>query len=127
LYTAAGVPADKLVLGVPFYGRSWIMKSLDNLGINRQVDSVVRAGGYTFIRDTLAHQPGFVRHWDDKAKAPYLWNAGKRQLVSYDDEQSIQEKCTFVNAHHMAGIMFWQFASDPRGYLLDAVNTHLYH
>ena len=127
LYTAAGVSPDKLVLGVPFYGRSWIMKSDDNRGINRAVESVANGGGYTFIHDTLIHQSGFVRYWDEKAKAPYLWNAAKRQLVSYEDEESIREKCNFVKSHNMAGMMFWQYASDPREYLLDAMNTHLYH
>lgn len=126
IYTSAGVPSEKLVLGVPFYGRSWIMKSADNRGINRAVAAVAKGGGYTYIRDTLALQAGFVRYWDEKARAPYLWNAQKLQLVSYDDEESVREKCAFVKTHNMGGIMFWQFASDPKGYLLDAVNDHLY-
>lgn len=125
-YEAAGVLPEKLVLGVPFYGRSWIMKSDDNHGINQLVQSVVQAGGYTYIRDTLSQQAGFVRYWDNRAKAPYLWHAARKQLVSFEDEESIREKCAFVHSHKLGGIMFWQFASDPKGYLLDAVNTYLY-
>ena len=125
-FTKAGVPAEKLVLGIPFYGRSWIMKSDDNRGINRQVDSTVRGGGFTFIKDSLMTRPGLVRYWDDKAKAPYLWNATTRQLVTYDDEESVKYKCEYIKAHNMAGIMFWQYASDPKEYLLTAVNEHLY-
>ena len=121
-YTKAGVPAAKLVLGIPFYGRSWYMKSADNKGINRGVDSVARGGGYSYIKDSLATRPGFVRYWDDKAKAPYLWNAESRQLVSYDDEESIKLKCEYVVEHGMAGVMFWQYASDPKKYLLTAIN-----
>lgn len=126
LYTKAGVPAEKLVLGVPFYGRSWFMKTDDNLGINRAVDSVTRGGGYTFIKDSIMTRPGFVRHWDDKAKAPFLWNAETRQLVVFDDEESLKYKCEYVKEKNMAGIMFWQYASDPKEYLLTAVNEHLY-
>lgn len=125
-FTKAGVPAEKLVLGIPFYGRSWIMKSDDNRGINRQVDSTIRAGGYTDIKDSVMIRPGMVRYWDDKAKAPYLWNAATRQLVTYDDEESVKYKCEYIKAHHMAGVMFWQYASDPKEYLLTAVNEHLY-
>lgn len=125
-FTKAGVPAEKLVLGIPFYGRSWIMKSDDNRGINRQVDSTVRGGGFTFIKDSLMIRPGLVRYWDDKAKAPYLWNATTRQLVTYDDEESVKYKCEYIKTHNMAGIMFWQYASDPKEYLLTAVNEHLY-
>lgn len=126
LYTKAGVPAEKLVLGIPFYGRSWFMKTGDNLGINRPVDSVARGGGYTFIKDSIMTRPGFVRHWDDKAKAPFLWNAETHQLVVFDDEESIKYKCEYVKTKNMAGIMFWQYASDPKEYLLTAVNEHLY-
>lgn len=121
-YTRAGVPSEKLVLGIPFYGRSWYMKSLDNRGINRGVDSVARGGGYTFVKDSIATRPGFVRYWDEKAKAPYLFNAETRQLVSYDDEESVQLKCAYVKDHNMAGVMFWQYASDPKEYLLTAIH-----
>jgi chitinase len=125
-YTRAGVPAEKLVMGIAFYGRSWIMKTEDNKGINRAVDSTVRGGGYTFIKDSIITSPGFMRYWDEKAKASYLWNATTRQLVSFDDEESVKYKCEYVNAHNMAGVMFWQYASDPKEYLLDAINQNLY-
>jgi chitinase len=127
LYTSAGVPPEKLVLGIPFYGRSWFMKSGDNQGINRQVDSVTRGGGYTFIKDSVMIRAGFTRRWDEKAKAPYLWNEETRQLVSFDDEESVKIKCEYVKDKNMAGIMFWQYASDPKEYLLTAVNEHLYN
>jgi chitinase len=125
LFRKEGVPAEKLVLGIPFYGRSWLMKTDDNKGINRQVDSTVRGGGYTFIKDSMMTRPGFVRLWDEKAKAPYLWNAETRQLVSFDDEESIKYKCEYVRERNMGGVMFWQYASDPKEYLLTAVNEHL--
>ena len=88
-------------------------------------DSVARGGGYTFIKDSLINQPGFVRHWDEKAKSPYLYNEAKHQLVVYDDEESIQIKCAYVNEHNLGGIMFWQYMSDPKEYLLDVINSNL--
>jgi chitinase len=126
MYRKEGVPAEKLVLGIPFYGRSWLMKTADNHGINRQVDSTMRGGGYTKIKDSIMHLPGFERHWDEKAKAPYLWNPSTRQLLVYDDEESVKYKCEYVRERKMGGIMFWQYASDPKEYLLTAVNEHLY-
>lgn len=124
-YTAAGVPASKLVMGIAFYGRSWFMSSNDNWGIDRPVDSVTRGGGYSFIKDSLSMRPGFVRHWDDKAKAPVLFNEATHQMVSYDDEESVMHKCNYVKEHQMGGVMFWQYASDPKLYLLDAINKNL--
>jgi chitinase len=125
-YLKTGVPSEKLVLGIPFYGRSWIMKTDDNKGINRAVDSVSRGGGFTFIKDTLALRPGFVRYWDDKAKAPYLWNADTKQFVTYDDEESVKLKCEYVKEKNLGGIMFWQYSSDPKEYLIKTINEELY-
>ncbi|MEQ9376406.1 MAG: glycoside hydrolase family 18 protein [Imperialibacter sp.] len=124
-YIEQGVPAEKLVLGVPFYGRSWTMKSSDNLGILRPRNEVMRGNGFTFIKDSLMANPGFVRYWDDAAKSPYLFNAENNQLVVYDDESSLKLKCEYVNDNGLAGIMFWQYASDPKEYLLDVVNENL--
>lgn len=121
----AGVPPEKMVMGIAFYGRSWFMKSGENHGINRPVDSVTRGGGYSYIKDSLMKRPGFTRYWDDQAKAPYLFNAETNQLVSYDDEESVRYKCQYVKDNQMAGVMFWQYASDPRGYLLTAINENL--
>jgi chitinase len=124
LFLEAGVPAEKLVMGVPFYGRSWIMKSAEKHGINMPVEGRARGGGYTYIKDSLVNQNGLVRYWDENAKAPYLFNSETNQLVTYDDEESVRLKCEYVIDNHMAGMMFWQYASDPNEYLLDAINEN---
>lgn len=126
LFVEAGVPAEKLVMGVPFYGRSWIMKSAEKQGINMPVEEGARGGGYTYIKDSLVNKDGFARYWDENAKAPYLFNSETNQLVTYDDEESVRLKCEYVIDNHMAGMMFWQYASDPNEYLLDAMNAYLY-
>jgi chitinase len=126
LFVEAGVPAEKLVMGLPFYGRSWIMKSADKHGINMPVEGRARGGGYTYIKDSLVNKNGFVRYWDENAKAPYLFNSETNQLVTYDDEESVRLKCEYVIDNNMAGMMFWQYASDTNEYLLDAINEHLY-
>jgi chitinase len=122
MFIEAGVPSTKLVLGVPFYGRSWLMMGAEKHGINQLVDSVVRAGGYTFIKDSLVDKQGFEYHWDEKAKSPYLFNQENNQLVVFDDEASIKIKCDYVKDHQLGGVMFWQYLSDPKEYLLDVVN-----
>ena len=125
-FVEAGVPAEKLVMGIPFYGRSWIMKSADKHGINMPVADRARGGGYTYIKDSLVDRKGLLRYWDEKAKAPYLFNEETNQLVVYDDEESVKLKCEYVIENNMGGVMFWQYASDPKEYLLDAINANLY-
>lgn len=120
-----GVPAEKLVLGVPFYGRSWIMKTADNKGLNRVADSLASGGGYTEIKDSIAKLPGYQRYWDDKAKSPYLFNEDRKQLIVYDDEESVKIKCDYVKENNLAGVMFWEYSSDPKLYLLNVINQEL--
>ena len=48
------------------------------------------------------------------------------QLISFDDEESIKYKREYIKERHIAGVMFWQYTSDPKEYLLTAVNEHLY-
>lgn len=123
-FIRAGVPAEKIVLGIPFYGRSWIMHTIDNNGIERMADSVVRAGGYTFIKDSVLNSDGFIRYWDEQAQAPYLFNKKTKQLLVYDDEESVKIKCQYVKDKNLAGVMFWQYESDPNLYLLNEINKH---
>ena len=126
LFLEAGVPAEKLVMGLPFYGRSWIMKSAEKQGINMPVERRARGGGYSFIKDSLVNKNGLVRYWDENAKAPYLFNSETNQLITYDDEESVKLKCEYVIKNKMRGMMFWQYASDPKEYLLDVINENLY-
>ena len=90
------------------------------------VEGRARGGGYTFIKDSLVNKNGFVRYWDENAKAPYIFNSETNQLITYDDEESVRLKCEYVIDKHMAGMMFWQYASDTNEYLLDAMNEYLY-
>jgi len=121
-FLAAGVPARKLVLGVPFYGRAW--GDVDPAG-----DGLYRAGKPPAERiqtrygnlSTLATQPGWVRKWDALSQAPYLWNAERRLFVGFDDPESLRIKSRYIREHGLAGAMFWEYSSDPTGALLDAL------
>lgn len=125
-YIAAGVPAKKLVVGVAFYGHMYKMSSSEGEGLKQRVVSRERGeSGYSFIKDSLINKNRYKRYWDQKAMAPYLFNKEKKLFISYDDEQSVKEKCNYVKSHHLVGAFFWEYASDPKGYLLDTINESL--
>ena len=124
-YMAAGVPAHKLVVGLAFYGRGGVVGNTDNHGLNQKIVSPFRTGGYTYIKDSLLNKKGFRSYWDKKAKAPYLFNAAEKKFASYDNERSIKYKCRYVKKHKLGGVMFWEYSSDPKTYLLSAVNKYL--
>ena len=124
-FVAAGVPARKLVMGLAFYGRVYNLASDTKRGIGDKILNRDKGKGYSTLKDSMINQNGYLRYRDRKAKAPYLYNAAKRQFITYDDEWSVKKKCRYVLSRKMAGVMFWEYSSDPKEYLLDEVNAVL--
>ncbi|HTW78767.1 MAG TPA: glycoside hydrolase family 18 protein [Terracidiphilus sp.] len=124
-YEKAGVPAAKIVLGVPFYAHVWGQVPAANHGLFQPGKEIPH--GYAGYGDgpQAMLKNGFIRYWDPIAAAPYLYNTEKQVFVSYDDPESIALKCKYVLAHKLRGIMFWSYESDTTGGLLNAVNDGL--
>ena len=124
-YRKAGVPAGKIVLGVPFYGHIWGQVPALNHGLFQPGKEIPHGDNEFSGRPPAMLKNGFIRFWDPAAAAPYLYNPEKRVFVSYDDPQSLALKCKYTIAHKLRGIMFWDYESDASGALLNAVNDGL--
>jgi len=123
-HVAAGVPIEKLVMGMAFYGRSWKDVNHENNGLF-QFGKGAKSYSYSAISD-LTKDSSYVRHWDENAKAPYLWNEKERIFVTFEDDQSIAEKARFIKNHKMGGAMFWEYSEDTEEHtLLNAVFENL--
>lgn len=119
-----GVDLSKVVMGIAFYGKGKVVASTENNGLYQIPVKRTRGGGYTFLKDSLVNQKGFVRYWDKESKAPYLFNADEKIFITYDDEQSVKEKCKYIKKHKLAGAMFWEYFSDPKLYLLKVLDEN---
>ncbi|HVT98499.1 MAG TPA: glycoside hydrolase family 18 protein, partial [Acidobacteriaceae bacterium] len=118
-FESEGVPARKIVLGVPFYGHVWGNVPPANHGLFQPGSPVPNAfARYRDIVGSMLGQ-GFTRYWDSSASVPYLYNAQKEQFVSYEDPQSLALKCAYVQSMHLGGVMFWEYDGDASGALLD--------
>ena len=124
LFEAAGVPANKLVMGIAFYGHAAVLiKGAKGLGDS--IATYSKGLGYTAIKDSILKLPGFKVYRDRNAKADYIFNKQTLQFISFDDEWSVKKKCKYVKRKKMAGAMFWEYDSDLKGYLLDEINDIL--
>lgn len=124
-YIKIGVSPEKLVMGIPFYGNVYRVKKNSSVVIGDPVVAKIRTEGYTFIKDSLINKNEYFRYWDNEAQAPYLYNFYKSEFISYDDEESVQAKCGYVKENNLGGVMFWEYGSDPKGFLLTAINQSL--
>ena len=98
----AGVPYNKMALGMPFYGRT-----------DRSLQSGDNAVSYANI--TGANWLGNsarTRKWDDVAKVPYIVDAAGKTICVYDDAESIAIKCRWIRERGLLGAMYWQYAQD---------------
>ena len=120
-HLAAGIPADKLVLGAAFYGRAFGDVNPARDGLNQPFKTFVGAFSYSELAATRIDRDGFARRWDAAAQAPYLWNAATRTFISYEDPQSLAAKAKYVRKNRLGGLMFWELSQDRDGELLDAI------
>ncbi|NQX30596.1 glycoside hydrolase family 18 protein [Pedobacter boryungensis] len=122
-YIKDGVPASKIVMGIAFYGRNLTLTPSSQRGLGDTILSSANSygKGYTFLKDSLINKKGFVEYRDEDAKAPYLFNPTTKQYISYDNEWSVAQKCDYVLKNKLGGVMFWEYSSDKKGYLLDQI------
>lgn len=124
-YLKAGVPANKIVVGLPFYGRAFTLGKDSKTVLGETSVAKEYIDGYTYIKDSLVNKKGYKEYRDTVAHAPYLYNEKTRVFIGYDDEKSVGEKCKYVLDNKLAGVMFWEYNSDPKGYLLNEIDKSL--
>jgi chitinase len=130
-YLAAGVPPEKLVLGVPFYGHAWAAVKNENHGLfqSHGEKAAQPPGGGEWTYRIIASRPtGELgqRFWNDTAKVPWLYNAKTGLMVSYDDPESLRAKTAYVREKRLGGVMIWELSQDDaQSSLLKTLNEGL--
>jgi chitinase len=118
------IPASKLVLGMPFYGKGWRTASVGD-GFCVPASGVPR-GTYekgTDDYEVLAAKSS--QHFDDERTGTH-WIFDGSTFWSYDDPQSASWKADYANCRGLRGVMFWELSGDDsNGTLLAALDTRL--
>ncbi len=106
-YEAAGVPAKKLLMGLPFYGYSWTAVDKVNNGLFQRGLGVRGDRPYRYIR---ALNSPFSSYRDQRSQAPWLFDG--QTFWTYEDPTSIRFKVSYAVSQHIAGVMIWELSDD---------------
>ncbi|GEM_PF-2045807 len=122
-----GAKAEKINMGVGFYGRGVKTATTGALGaatgkssMNLYPDGTVMSASdttnwplfdgvpnYAYLKN---NSKGWTKVWDSKAKVPYMVKGN--YFLSYDDPQSIKEKADYVVLNGAGGVIVWQVFGD---------------
>ncbi len=119
-FLAAGVPASKIVVGVPFYGHGWTGVDSANNGLYQPATGVLNDDDlmYSNIKAKYAGNSAYKLYRSDAAHAPWLYSASDKTFIAYDDPQTAKEKGQYAADNHLAGAMFWELTQDDDTFTL---------
>ena len=95
-HIAAGMPAGKLVLGMPFYGRGGSYFASFNDYKHIKTDSLT------------------VQKWDPESMVPYIADKDGNLLLGYDNPRSLRIKCEYALDKGLKGAMYWDYDGDNK-------------
>ncbi|KAF6204117.1 hypothetical protein GE061_002457 [Apolygus lucorum] len=117
-YILKGADPEKLVLGIPTYGRSYTLFNVDSTDLGSPSDGPGEQGDATREKGYLAYYEICANVKDgwtvvqpkETALGPYAYKGN--QWVGYDDENIVKRKSQYVNEKNLGGIMFWSIDND---------------
>ena len=91
-----GIPADMLLLGVPFYGygKKLLPSYID-------YSEIIKLEGYETC-------------WDSVACVPYLRDKEGDMVCTFDNPASLAIKCKYIKDMKLKGIMYWEYDADDK-------------
>lgn len=128
-YLGAGAPPERIVLGLPFYGRAF--GGVEPGPIRDGFGQPGTPAPETFWKsETIPYHEllardlgaqGFEEYRHALADAPWLYHPGRGIWITYDDPRSLERKADFVRIRRLRGVMIWELTADP-GHLVQVVS-----
>lgn len=122
-----GVPPNKIVIGVAYYSRGF--SNTDGLNKPSTGGSPDQSWEKGIVDYKDLPRPGATEMYDSKAGAAYSYDPVKKIMNSYDNPQSVKEKCDYIIKNNLKGIIVWEMSGDskdPKRSLTKVIYDNLY-
>lgn len=106
-YLNSGIPKEKLILTLPYYGSKW---QTENDSIPSKNIEFVKHLTYSSIKNAYLEEPLY-----DTESASAYFNTlenGKNIQVWFDDDKTLAKKYAFINENELAGVGIWALGYD---------------
>jgi len=128
-YANGGFKKNQLLMGVPFYGRSF-----SGVDLNSNNECNVKGLSCKFKGAGIGAEPGLVdyhnyppygsgyeKHHDVERGAFCLFNPSTNDWISIEEVDSLVWKCEAVKRNGFGGMFWWEMSMDKHGTLSDAI------
>lgn len=103
-----GVAKDKLIVGIPAYGRSFRLADPNRNGVGAPASGLATPKFFEICPRVNSRSLTYV--FENTQRVPYAF-AGT-EWIGYDDVRSVTEKANYIKSNGLGGAMFWDIDSD---------------
>jgi chitinase len=109
-YIALGIPSDKLFISGAFYSRGF--SNTDGPGTYGIYGSSDMSWEPGIVDYKVLPLQGSTEYTDSESKAAYSYDYQRRVLNTYDNSDSILEKCKIIYKKDLGGIVIYEISGD---------------
>ena len=127
------LPAEKILMGIPYYTRGWENVQGGNGSGLHGKSKTPASGKYNLwgdddnkdgtpdpaganplwhVLNLMEKDPNLKVNWDDVGKVPYVWQGDKKVFLSFENEQSIDERVKYIENKNLGGALIWVMNGD---------------
>ncbi|CAL8109498.1 unnamed protein product [Orchesella dallaii] len=125
-YLDGGAKPEKIVLGIPFYGRTFLLKEdpplqgdvMNTSGLGKPIRSGFKGnwvpdtllGGYHEICHNITKTTDWLTYVDNFCMVPFARSG--RHWISFDSPESVASKVEFAIGSRLKGVLAWTIDTD---------------
>ncbi|KAL2063785.1 hypothetical protein VTL71DRAFT_5590 [Oculimacula yallundae] len=116
-YVAKGIPASKIVIGIPLYGRSFVGTSglgeaYSGVGSSNPKKGSWEDGVWEY---KVLPKTGATMYTDSESGGTYSYDSSSNELVSFDTPAMASTKAAYIKSKGLGGAMYWEASADKTG------------